>query len=395
MWREAAKPRRSNTPTVVVLSFVVITLCLPLKALAQQGQLSHQNKQRNAYLDLWKNVFDVLPADTVDQALTSLEDSVTSPSAEKADASDTKHALLELLDSKRKERRTASLRKGIASQHGRIFGSGSANGKTPRFRQIGIPVDNARFDSKLCFRMQNLGNIDGYNGLVSSSPSCDGVDGVAVAASMMTWKRESSFTIDCTVGVSPSIQNITESSTMQSTIRAALGVGYGDSLQEPSFHPPASHASCTFAVVSQNENSHKPGAAMLKLEDTPLLSDHAIDVAPLNAVQIRLCNLPSAWSVSPNPSNEPAPTNKNTSPEFTLSTVRLNGKRLTTDTLPARRLPTCTTHLYRVPSVGLSSDGFVLSGSLKIDDAVELRAGTSSSVELAFGTTTSWASTED
>jgi hypothetical protein len=370
---------------------------LALLFLATHSLAQNVQQQRNSYLDLWKNVFDVLDTDKIDAEVGKLETQVlrggdeagADAGAETSADTTTKHRLMDVLESRRKEKRLTSFGKGIASQYGRVFGSGAGPGQRPppKFRQIGIPVENASFESKLCFKMQNLGNADKYHGVAVGSPGC----GDETASSMMTWRTESAFTIDCSL--SSVMHNVTEGSFITSPIRAALG-GHGDGLLEP---PMSSQASCTFSVVSDNisTHAHKPGAAMLKLVGVPLPNNHTIDVAPLNAVRIKLCNLPSAWSVDAAPSQDSDIHIEAATPDLTLETIRLNGKRLVTQALSGEVGPSCATHTYRVPSVGLSSDGFVLSGSMIVNEAFKFGAGRASSVEVSIGSTSLLESAEE
>jgi hypothetical protein len=245
---------------------------------------------------------------------------------------------------------------------------------------------------------------------------------------MMTWKSESMFTIDCSI--TSVVKNSTDGSSVPS-IRAALqsktGGSYTDRDGPLSQELAVSNvASCSLSIVSENveretgsvvENggdpvlhSHKPSAVMLKLADVSLPTDHAtlpIDVAPLNAIKIKMCNLPSAWSIVDVAASNTTDTTTDTTTDstmdamtdstegekttdsdeagVTLPTLKLNGKRITSQPLSAQAGTTCLTHAYRVPSVGLSSDGFVLSGSMLVNEAFKLGAGRASGVEISFG----------
>ena len=387
-----------------LLLLAVVSASGVQRVLAQNAEQNIQRLQRNSYLDLWTTVFDALDLDAIDDEVTELENRV-----ESSDGSATKHRLMDILEGRRKEKRSANLLKGLARQHsvgtvnpshpGRVFGGGGG-GMGAKVRQLGIPVENASFESKLCFKMQNLGNADKYHGVIAGSPTCDELDTAhSTSSSMITWKAESTFLIDCSItSVS---QNATDGS--MPSIRAALTKGsYGDgSLQAVS-----SRASCSLSVVSDTParldsgddssgatdsalHSHRPSAAMLKLVNLPLPTDHAIDVAPLNAIKIKLCDLSSsAWSVNSTDAvdtEDQGAGEQGPIPDVTLTSVKLNGKRLTSQELFAEKGEACKTHAYRVPTVGLSNEGFVLSGALLLRERRTLGAGRASGVEISFG----------
>lgn len=393
----------------IILLLLVVSASGIRRVLAQNAEQGIKRLQRNSYLDLWTNVFDALDMNEVDDEVTSLENRV-----ESSDGSTVKHRLMDVLEVKRKEKRSVSLLKGLAGQHslgtaspalsgGRgVFGGGSGVGA--KVRQLGIPVDSSSFESKICFKMQNLGNADKFHGVIAGSPTCDDLATTpSTSSAMISWKTESIFLIDCSI--SSVAQNATDGS--MPSIRAALTKG---SYSEGSLQAVSSRATCSLSVVSEipprvdNEggndsggvfdsalHSHRPSAAALRLVDVPLPTDHAIDVAPLNAVKIKLCDLSSAWSLESmsgtgekdeGPGEEGA---QDLVPDVSLTSVKLNGKRLTSQELSAEKGEACKSHTYRVPTVGLSNEGFVLSGEMLLGDGVTLGAGRASGVEISFG----------
>ena len=403
--------------------------------LAQDTENMQRVQQRNSYLDLWSNVFNTLDRDSVDLEVDTLENHVEQR-MEAGGAGTTKHRLMDILEDRRKEKRSASLLKGLSRQHtigpnlavpGRMFGGSGSNmgssgggnsGVGGRFRQLGIPVENAGFESKLCFKMQNLGNADKYHGVILGSPRCDDAETPQdMVTSTITWKSDSMFLMDCSI--SSAVQNATES---VGSIRAALKVNYDGSLPQAV----SNRASCSLSVVSEMSeisemseggnsagnpvagapgpvlHSRKPSSAMLRLNDVPLPTDHAIDVAPLNAIKIKLCDLNSAWSTDATEAGGSSASDESKvgdnqraldgtlglGSEVALPTLKLNGKRLTSQELSAKQGSKCLTHTFRVPSIGLSNEGFVLSGSMQVPGARQahtLGAGRASSVEISFG----------
>ena len=418
--------------------------------LAMAKGVRNKVQQRNSYLDLWSNVFDVLDTSAIDAEVVTLEEHVESidstgtrdseglTESEDSTAFDksagshtedkSKHRLMDILESRRKERRSNSLMNVMSTSYGRVFGGGgglsggsgvgvgggpgglgdlATSARSPRttskFRQLGIPVDAGSFESKICFKMQNLGNADKYHGIVAGSPGCEENDqSHDTVSAMMTWKGESMFTIDCSIA--SFVNNATDGSSIQS-IRAALTKSGHSSDDVPLSHELSvtSHATCSLFVVSEiietvdgdaghvNASLHanKPSAAVLRLTDVPLPTDHAIDMVPLNAIKIKLCNLPSAWSIGSEQEYTPESadlTDESQQSSLTLPTLKLNGKRVTSKVLSSEAGSTCLTHTYRVPSVGLSGDGFVLSGSMLVNEAsTKLGAGRASAVEIQFG----------
>jgi hypothetical protein len=190
----------------------------------------------------------------------------------------------------------------------------------------------------------------------------------------MTWHTHSMFTIDCSVtnaarnATNGSSQSSSSSPTSVPSIRAALGgKREAGGLYTDVELAVSSVASCSLAVVSENAesaesgvksaalHSHKPTGVMLQLTDVALPSQHAIDV-PLNAIKIKLCNLPSAsaWSIDAEGENEDG-VDGGSPASVTLPTLKLNGKRVTSQTLEAQAGSTCLTHTYRVPSGGCCS----------------------------------------
>lgn len=395
--RGKARGRYTGWTSSILLLLAVVLASGVRCVLAQQAENNIQRLQRNSYLDLWTNVFDALDLDAIDDEVMSLENRV-----ESSYGSATKHRLMDMLEGRRKEKRSASMLKGLARQHstgtitpahsGRVFGAGSGVGA--KVRQLGIPVENNSFESKLCFKMQNLGNADKYHGVIVGSPTCDELDVAHLTHSaMITWKAESTFLIDCSIY--SAVQNATDGS--MPSIRAALTKGsYSDGTL-------LSKASCSLSVVSDIParmdgegdsvtatdsalHSHKPSAAMVKLVDQPLPADHAIDVAPLNAVKIKLCDISSAWSVeSTSRADVEAQGEQGRIPDLSLTSVKLNGKRLTSQELSTGKGEACKTHTYRVPTIGLSNEGFVLSGAMLLQEGWTLGAGRASGVEISFG----------
>ena len=89
-------------------------------------------QQRNSYLDLWSNVFDVLDKDAIDAEVLTLEEGLNggAPDGESDGSGDPsagekpKHRLMDILESRRKEKRSASLLKGLSSPSKHPIGGG-------------------------------------------------------------------------------------------------------------------------------------------------------------------------------------------------------------------------------------------------------------------------------
>ena len=133
--RRASLPRkrgrRTQRPTSTV--GVLLLLLLHVQAALAQDVSERKVQQRNSYLDLWSNVFDVLDKDAIDAEVLTLEEGLNggeSPDGESDGSGDPsagekpKHRLMDILESRRKEKRSASLLKGLSSPSKHPIGGG-------------------------------------------------------------------------------------------------------------------------------------------------------------------------------------------------------------------------------------------------------------------------------
>ena len=137
--RRASLPRKRGrrtqrpTSTVGVLLLLLLLLLLHVQAALAQDVSERKVQQRNSYLDLWSNVFDVLDKDAIDAEVLTLEEGLNdgeSPDGESDGSGDPsagekpKHRLMDILESRRKEKRSASLLKGLSSPSKHPIGGG-------------------------------------------------------------------------------------------------------------------------------------------------------------------------------------------------------------------------------------------------------------------------------
>ncbi len=132
--RRASLPRkrgrRTQRPTSTV--GVLLLLLLHVQAALAQDVSERKVQQRNSYLDLWSNVFDVLDKDAIDAEVLTLEEGLNggAPDGESDGSGDPsagekpKHRLMDILESRRKEKRSASLLKGLSSPSKHPIGGG-------------------------------------------------------------------------------------------------------------------------------------------------------------------------------------------------------------------------------------------------------------------------------
>ena len=133
--RRASLPRkrgrRTQRPTSTV-GVLLLLLLLHVQAALAQDVSERKVQQRNSYLDLWSNVFDVLDKDAIDAEVLTLEEGLNggAPDGESDGSGDPsagekpKHRLMDILESRRKEKRSASLLKGLSSPSKHPIGGG-------------------------------------------------------------------------------------------------------------------------------------------------------------------------------------------------------------------------------------------------------------------------------
>ena len=134
--RRASLPRkrgrRTQRPTSTVGVLLLLLLLLHVQAALAQDVSERKVQQRNSYLDLWSNVFDVLDKDAIDAEVLTLEEGLNggAPDGESDGSGDPsagekpKHRLMDILESRRKEKRSASLLKGLSSPSKHPIGGG-------------------------------------------------------------------------------------------------------------------------------------------------------------------------------------------------------------------------------------------------------------------------------
>lgn len=316
--------------------------------------------------DLWGNVFDELPVSKINEAANQVEDKVASTSSNDDDVLPGDHThssrLMDFIEATRRTSKAA--RKNLQQK---LYGT-----KTKMtLRQLGIPLDEekALYEGKLCFKMQNFGNNDGYSGVMTGS-ECT-AEGENTATAYLNWKSESFFTIQCHKGDN----NQTTMVGMRHaygddipTIRAALG-------QQSTGFLGDMHALCTLSIASQNPWSEMHGTGALVHSRIPLVQrngTHDIPV-PLNAIHVRMCNIVSGPNTGPNEAT------------ISLESMQLNGKLLTSETVlsESQQLEECHGYTYRIPTVAVS-ESFVLTGHVGISGD-GFGPGGSSSIEISIG----------
>jgi len=130
--RRASVPRKRGRRTHRPTSTVgVLLLLLHVQAALAHDVSERKVQQRNSYLDLWSNVFDVLDKDVIDAEVLTLEEGLGgAPDGESEGSGDPsagenqKHRLMDILESRRKEKRSASLLKGLSSSSKHPIGGG-------------------------------------------------------------------------------------------------------------------------------------------------------------------------------------------------------------------------------------------------------------------------------
>lgn len=311
--------------------------------------------------DLWKNVFDELPESKINEAAVHVENRIVAASLHDdedvvIDRTD-QHSSSRLADFIEARRRTSKA--ALKSFQEKLL---TGTKKKITMRQLGIPLDdgNARFESTMCFKMQNFGNDDGYKSVLSGS-DCT-MQGKPDTASL-NWKSESTFMIQChRDGNTTQTTMIGMVHEEVSSIRAALknSDGYAS-------------ASCTFSIATQHPWSESHGSGAIVHSNVPLFRRNATHVfhTPMNAIRVRMCNLMVETRDA----------------SVSLESIRLNGKPLTSQqtlTEP-QQSDECHGHTFRVPTVAVAEQ-FLLTGLAKISgDMTEFGPGGSSSIEISIG----------
>lgn len=392
--------------------------------------------QRNSYLDLWKNVFDELPGDVVDEAVVSVESSILSQtdtdgrpwSSLDLDSSgrvihtpptmDQLHGqqqgggggsrLMQYLE-KRKERREQL----YAAKHGML--SGNALGVLQNILKDGDIRDriSARQESNTSSVLRQLihqtqgdsqrsahpTRLMKFRQLGVSVPDKTQFD-KAVCFRMQNFGNQDGY-----YGASSSGQD--GSCSMEHASQRAFVAWKGESFLTIDCGPISpvddrerntsssmaymqsddestgmahmhgiSHGTkCTLSITSHapgSTSSHGSGA-ILKTEV------HRDTLMPLDAIGLRLCNVKSQ-------AQDPA----GAALEVTLESIKLNGKSLTGEQFsqPQKHgTDGCQEHLLRVPTVSLA-DTFVLTASLqykKTNKIATFDPGEASSVDVSIG----------
>jgi hypothetical protein len=360
----------------VACVFLVLTTVTSLC----QAQLA-----RNSYLDLWKNVFDELPKDAIDEAVSHVEDRVMSSEASQSSGKQNAQLfssgshLIDVLEKRRESRRykgsklfpTGLLQQdsSFRDESGLLFG-GAGVKKGPRhhmtLRQLGLPVDDSKtvFEGSACFKLQNFGNNDGYMGILASSDGeCSAK--VALDARHMLYQEDNFFTIDCSLAGATANHSDSSSGLHQMMIKQEDATGIRAALYGPS-----ENSTCTMTVTSQKSHgeSHGAGSAIrIPVSDVPIATKSA-----LNAIRITMCNVNQAASP----------------PDVAVQSIKLNGKSLSSQTpFTVSQHDSCQSWTFRVPTVSLS-DTFVINGDMRLtsrDSGTTFSPGDRSSVEISLG----------
>ena len=308
-----------------------------------------------AFEDLWKNVFDELPASKINEAALSVEDRIASNDDDQEDvvvdhsSVSSKSRLVEFLDARRRSSKAAL----------KNFQQKILHGNKVTLRQLGIPMDDSmsRYERFMCFKMQNFGNHDKYVGVLA------GIDCTSQGyptTAPINWKSESTFMIQCQRGGNQTTMFGMKHEEVANSIRAVLKNPLDSGL----------HASCTFSVASQNPWSDSHGTGTIVHTKVPLTKRNETHVfhTPLNSIRIRMCNLLVEGG----------------SATISLESVKLNGKHLTSQqvlTEPPNESE-CHSHSYRIPTVAVA-DTFLVTGFTKISG--DPGPGVSSSIEISIG----------
>jgi hypothetical protein len=248
-------------------------------------------------------------------------------------------------------------------------------------QQLGQEVPEGKwsdFEPALCARLQNFGGSAGYRAVYLGRSPCNAAGNAG--SEQLAWGKESALTVDCRLLAGDGTPALPSPAPAPATVAGRLQAAAAKAATDLSA---ALHRTmqCSLAVASE-------GGALASGAGSGALVRHSAGVQlvggpKLNAVRVRLCNVP------PSTIQYPAALRGNNS-TVELHSLRLNGHALVGAPLRAAQAgggpEGCRSHVFRVPARSLS-EGFVLSGWMELEQGVTgvWGVGEQSSVEIQFG----------
>ncbi|KAG7667305.1 hypothetical protein NADE_002899 [Nannochloris sp. 'desiccata'] len=304
------------------------------------------------------------------------------------------------------------------------------------FSNLGIALPESlvsHFEGEWCVRLQNFANAAGYRSVYLGGAPCSssGTTGAMTkslpqtqpllsttpstttpAAAMIHWNSEAAFSLDCSIespvsdtseeDVEDSAAAEEEEESFYSGVSAMLHAARTKASSELTAALQAKTMGCSLAVSvnggeispqsSHSQSSGGSGTVLHSSQTLPVFNSHR-----LNAIKIRICNLP-VHSLGSTPTGTDATTTLSSSvsgattsaASINLHGLKVNNRHLAIDSLQGYPSNDCHVALVRLPTRALA-DGFVLNGYMTLEkgntvgNTALYNVGEMASVEMQIG----------
>jgi len=300
------------------------------------------------------------------------------------------------------------------------------------FSNLGIALPESmvsHFEGEWCLRLQNFANAAGYQSVYLGQAPCSSVGTtgamtkslpqaqpllsttasatttLAPATAMIHWNSEAAFSLDCGIespAIDPfgeEIENAEEKGeeSFYSGVSAMLHAARTKASSELSAALQAKTMECSLAVSvsgdeiapqsSHSQSSGGSGTVLHSSQTLPVFNPHR-----LNAIKIRICNLPvhSLGSTSTGTPDSSLPEATPSAASINLHGLQVNNRHLAVDSLQGHPSDECHVALVRLPSRALA-DGFVFNGYMTLEkgntagNTALYNVGEMASVEMQIG----------